>query len=99
MGKMFEMFKEAAEKNRKDTTIASVSIVGEDSRKRTASAVGRGLVGGALLGPLGTIAGVASAKNKKETTFKVTYESGRVEVVTCKNKSPEYKKYAKNLKD
>ena len=97
MGKLLDAFKADLEKNRKDQTITEVMIIDTDSRKSTASTVGRGLVGGALFGGIGLVAGAATARNKKETSFRITYESGRMEVKTCKNGSREYNKYIKMI--
>lgn len=93
MGKLFELFKSELERQRNDTIITSVTIVDTDSRKSAASGVARGIAGAALFGGVGAIAGAMSAKNKKETTFRIEYASGRVDVVTFKNGSKEYNKY------
>ena len=90
MGALFDAIKA-------ETKIVEVIIVASDSRKSAASSVGRGLVGGALFGGIGLIAGAVSAKNKNETTFRITYASGRQEIKTCKNGSSEYKKYIKMI--
>lgn len=77
-----------------DNTIDYTVIVSEDSKKSLSSAVTRGAVGGALLGPVGLVGGAISGKNKSKTTFTVIYKSGRREVVTVDNDSSDFKKYA-----
>lgn len=71
--------------------IAKVMIVGHDSRKKATSVIGRGIVGGALLGPVGLLAG-ASGKNKNKTTFLIIYNNGKRETITTKNNGFLYKK-------
>lgn len=81
-----------------DNTIDYTIIVGGDTRKSVGSSITRGIIGGALLGPVGLIGGALSGKNKSETTFTVVYKSGRREVVTVKNDSDEFRKYASYVK-
>ena len=81
-----------------DQQIDYTVIVGEDTRKSVGSAVARGAVGGALLGPIGLIGGALSGKNKSETTFTIIYKSGRREVRTVKNDSNEFRNYASYIK-
>lgn len=45
-------------------TVESYELITDEHRKSAASGVARGLVGGALLGPVGTLAGGLSAKSK-----------------------------------
>lgn len=70
-----------------DRTIESVTIVGETMESKTkastGSAIARGVVGGALFGPIGAVAGAATPKTKTVTRtdgvrFAVKYKSGRV---------------------
>lgn len=76
--------------------IVKTMIVTDDSRKSLTSVVGRGAVGGILLGPVGLLA-AASAKNKKTTTFVIEYSDGTRETKTVKTNSSEFKKLAKYL--
>lgn len=46
------------------TTVESYEVITDEHRKSAASGVARGLVGGALLGPVGMLAGGLSAKDK-----------------------------------
>ena len=73
------------------------------SRTKAGSALARGAVGGALLGPVGMVAGAASAKKKtvvKEshtTTFMVYYEDGTHKAETVSNSSALYEIYMSKL--
>ena len=71
-------------------------IVSQTSQKKATSAIGRGLVGGALLGPVGLLAGV-SAKSKETTTFQVIYNNGTQKTETVPNDSSKFKEYCKYL--
>lgn len=81
-----------------DNTIDYTVIVAEDSKKSLGSAVTRGAIGGAILGPVGLVGGAISGKNKSETTFTVVYKSGRRKVVTVRNDSEQFKEYAQYIK-
>ena len=50
--------------NLDSTTVESYELVTDEHRKSAKSGIARGLVGGALLGPVGMLAGGISAKNK-----------------------------------
>lgn len=76
--------------------IEKTAIIGDESRKSASSAIVRGAVGAAILGPVGLLAG-ASAKNKNYTTFLVLYQDGTKETMTVKNGSGDYKTLAKYL--
>ena len=78
--------------------IKKAIIVSQNSRKKATSAIGRGLIGGALLGPVGLLAGV-SAKSKNTTTFQIIYNSGKQETITVNNNSWLFKEYCKYLDD
>lgn len=66
-------------------------------RTKAGSALVRGAVGGALLGPVGALAGASSAKkqvsHEDKTTFVIFYENGQRDVKTVDNNSVEYKVY------
>ena len=76
--------------------IVKTIIVSQSSRKKATSTVARGLVGHAIMGPIGLLAG-ASGKTKEETTFQVIYANGRQETVTVPNNSYKFKEYCKYL--
>lgn len=77
--------------------IKQTIIVGEDSRKSAGSGIARGAIGGALLGPLGLLAGL-SAKNKNNTTFLIIYEDDSRTTRTVATNSKEFKEFCKYLK-
>ena len=58
-------------------TVAEYQVVGEDTRKSAGSGVARGIVGGALLGPVGMLAGGLSAKNKSTVTVAIQFKDGK----------------------
>lgn len=62
-------------------TVAEYQLIDEDTRKSAASGVARGLVGGALLGPVGLIAGGLSAKNKKSNTVAIQFKDGKKSLI------------------
>lgn len=57
--------------------IAKYEVIDEDIRKSAASGVARGLVGGALLGPVGMLAGGLSAKSKGKYQIAVEFKDGK----------------------
>lgn len=93
-----EQYDKQKEQQRLDNTIDYTIIVGEDSKKSLGSAVTRGVIGGALLGPVGMVGGAISGKNKAKTTFTVVYKSGRREVITVDNDSSDFGIYARYIK-
>lgn len=68
------------------STVESVEVVSEESRKSAASGVARGLVGGALLGPVGMLAGGLSAKNKGTITLAVEFKDGKKSLMEIDDK-------------
>jgi hypothetical protein len=46
-------------------------LVTEENKKKFLSSAGWGLVGGALLGPVGLVAGALAGGNRKEISFAV----------------------------
>ena len=87
---------EAFNENRKKR-IAKTVIVDSTSRKSAASGVARGLVGNAILGPVGALAGAGSAKSKGKTTFLVVYSDGSRDTQTVKTGGLLYKSYLQYL--
>lgn len=61
--------------------VASIQLVGQDTRKSASSSIGRGIVGGVLLGPVGLIGGAVSGKNKISRDFLIEYRSGEQSVI------------------
>jgi len=58
------------------TTVESYELITDEHRKSAASGVARGLVGGALLGPVGMLAGAMSAKNKSTYQLAIQFKDG-----------------------
>lgn len=61
-------------------------LITEDTRKSAASGVARGLVGGALLGPVGMLAGGLSAKNKGIYTMALQFKDGKKSLIEVDEK-------------
>ncbi len=91
-------YNEIQKKEALKTEIDYTILVSGDTKKSVGSAVVRGAVGSALLGPVGLIGGAISGKNKSETTFTVIYKDGHREVHTVSNDSSEFQKYASYLR-
>lgn len=62
-------------------TVSTYELVTDDTRKSAASGIARGLVGGALLGPVGMLAGGMSAKNKKTFTLILQFADGEKSLI------------------
>lgn len=62
-------------------TVSAYELVTDDTRKSAASGIARGLVGGALLGPVGMLAGGMSAKNKKTFTLILQFADGEKSLI------------------
>lgn len=93
-----EVGKEAYRQEKKnDRIIDYVVIAGSESKTSTSSAITRGAVGGALLGPVGMLA-AAGAKKNSFVELVVRYKSGRTETVKVKFDSKEFKNYAKYIR-
>lgn len=65
--------------------VESYEVVDEESRTSAASAVGRGLVGGFLLGPVGLLAGL-SAKKKGLHTVAIQFHDGKKSLLEIDDK-------------
>lgn len=76
------------------TTVENYELVADEQRKSASSGVARGLVGGALLGPVGMIAGGVSAKNKGIYTVAVYFRNGQRSLIEMDDKC--YKLLIKN---
>jgi len=66
-------------------TVASYELITEEHRKSAVSGVTRGLVGGALLGPVGLLAGL-SAKNKGTHTLVLEFVDGKKSLIEVNEK-------------
>lgn len=67
------------------TTVSHYELVTEEHRKSAVSGVGRGLVGGVLLGPVGLLAGL-SAKNKGTHTLAIEFLDGKRSLIEIDEK-------------
>lgn len=68
------------------TTIEGYELITDEHRKSAASGVARGLVGGALLGPVGLLAGELSAKNKGIYQVAVQFKDGSRSLIEIDDK-------------
>ena len=57
-------------------TVESYEVITDEHRKSAASGVGRGLIGGALLGPIGLLAGAMSAKSRSIYLVAIQFKDG-----------------------
>lgn len=72
-------------------------IVSQDTKKSASSSIGRGIVGGILLGPIGALGGALSGKNKTRTTFLIVNDDGTRRTEEVENGSALYDLYIKHL--
>ena len=77
--------------------ITRTVIIGHDSQMDMKSAIKRGIIGGALLGDIGAMGGMLSAKQKVFTTFLVYYKDGHTETDEVENGSQMYNIYISYL--
>jgi hypothetical protein len=66
-------------------TVEEYEIVDESKRKSAASAVGRGLAGSLLLGPVGMLAGL-SAKSKGTHVLALQFKDGKKSLIEIDDK-------------
>lgn len=79
----------------KKDMVESYEVITDDHRKSAASGVARGLVGGALLGPVGLLAGGLSAKNKGIYQIAIQFKDGKRSLMEIDDKI--YKALVKEL--
>ncbi len=77
------------------STVQSYEVITEEHRKSAASGIARGLVGGALLGPVGMLAGGLSAKNKGTYQIAIQFKDGKKSLIEVDDKI--YKTLIKKL--
>ncbi|GAA4654941.1 hypothetical protein GCM10023142_20790 [Anaerocolumna aminovalerica] len=75
--------------------IESYELITDEHRKSAASGVTRGLVGGALLGPVGLLAGGLSAKSKGTYQIAIQFKDGKKSLIEVDDKI--YKALIKKL--
>lgn len=68
------------------TTVDSYELITDEHRKSAASGVARGIVGGALLGPVGLLAGGLSAKNKGIYQIAIQFKDGKRSLIEVDDK-------------
>ncbi|WP_077212345.1 hypothetical protein [Bacillus dakarensis] len=67
------------------TTVEHYDILDETSRKSAISAMGRGLAGAVVLGPVGLLAGL-SAKSKSTHTLAIQFKDGKKSLIDIDKK-------------
>lgn len=75
-------------------TVDSYELITDEHRKSAASGVARGLIGGALLGPVGMLAGGLSAKSKGIYQIAIQFKDGERSLIEVDDKI--YKLIIKN---
>lgn len=74
--------------------VESYELITDEQRKSASSGVGRGLIGGVLLGPLGMLAGGLSAKSKGIYTVSIKFKNGEESLLEVNDSI--YKSIVKN---
>ena len=67
-------------------TVESYELVTDEHRKSASSGVARGLVGGALLGPVGMLAGGLSAKEKGIYQIAIQFKDSKKSLIEVDDK-------------
>lgn len=67
-------------------TVETYELLTDEHRKSAKSGVARGLVGGALLGPVGLLAGGISAKEKGVYQVAIMFKDGNKSLIECDDK-------------
>lgn len=75
-------------------SVEAYEVITDEHRKSAASGVARGLVGGALLGTVGLIAGSLSAKTKGTYQIVIQFKDGKKSLIEVDDKI--YKSIVKN---
>lgn len=66
--------------------VENYELITDEHRKSAASGVSRGLVGGALLEPVGMLAGAMSAKNKGIYQIAIQFKDGKKSLIEVDDK-------------
>ena len=66
--------------------VREVTIATEENVKKLGGAIGLGVAGGILFGPVGLLAGLLVGGKRKEVTFICKLQDGRKFLGTCKEK-------------
>ncbi|RFT09543.1 hypothetical protein DYB39_14535 [Providencia rettgeri] len=80
--KLFQITGERIDAN----DIVSIEVANEDSVKKVGGALGWGVAGAVLMGPLGAVAGLILGGNKKEVTFVAELSNNRKLMATLPSK-------------
>ncbi len=75
--------------------VESYEVVDQEARKSMGSSLVKGVVGGALLGGIGAIAGASSGKNKVTYTVSIVFKDGKKAL--CELDEEMYKRVLKAL--
>lgn len=67
--------------------VESFELITDEHRKSAASGIGRGLVGGVLLGPVGMLGGALSAKNKGIYQMAIMFKDGKRSLLELDDKT------------
>ena len=67
-------------------SVESYEVITDEHRKSAASGIARGLVGGALLGPVGMLAGSLSAKTKGVYQIAIQFKDGQRSLIEIDDK-------------
>mgnify|MGYP004666996741 CR=1 FL=1 len=67
-------------------TVESYELITDEHRKSAKSGIARGLVGGALLGPVGMFAGGISAKSKGIYVIAISFKDGKRSLIEVNDK-------------
>lgn len=66
--------------------VESYEVITDEHMKSASSGIARGIVGGALLGPVGLLAGGLSAKNKGIYTLAIQFKDGKKSLMEVDDK-------------
>lgn len=69
----------------KKDMVESYELITDEHRKSAASGIGKGLVGGALLGPIGMLGGALSAKDKGKYQVAIQFKDGKRSLLELDN--------------
>lgn len=66
--------------------VETYEVVTDEHRKSAASGISKGLIGGALLGPVGMIGGAMSAKSKGTYQVVIQFKDGKKSLIQINDK-------------
>lgn len=69
-----------------NSTVESYELITDEHRKSAKSGIARGIVGGALLGPVGMLAGGLSAKSKGIYQIALQFKDGKKSLIEVDDK-------------